>query len=87
MPQTRALLAEQGTTLADFFVTTPVCCPSRATVWSGRHAHKIPHQSKVPGGPPVQGAWNNSEGRPADFDERIDQVLGAAGGFQPEPGQ
>ena len=39
MPQTRALLAEQGTTLADFFVTTPVCCPSRSSILSGRMAH------------------------------------------------
>ena len=80
MPAIRGL-QEHGVAFHRHYSNAPVCCPSRATFWSGRHAHKIPHQSKVPGGPAVQGAWNNYEGLPADFDERIDQVLGAAGGY------
>jgi arylsulfatase A-like enzyme len=80
MPAIRGL-QEHGVAFHRHYSNAPVCCPSRATFWSGRHAHKIPHQSKVPGGPSVQGAWNNYEGLPADFDERIDQVLGAAGGY------
>lgn len=39
MPHLRALLAEQGTTFANFFVTTPVCCPSRASILRGQYAH------------------------------------------------
>ena len=38
-----------------------VCCPSRATFWSGRHAHNIPHEQAA-SGLPVSGAWNNYEG-------------------------
>ena len=68
-------LQEGGSAFHRHYANAPVCCPSRATFWSGRHAHKIPHQSAVPGGPTVQGAWNNYEGLPKDFDQRIDQVL------------
>src|SRR5215217_1740202 len=39
LPRTRALLAEAGTTFPNFFLTTPQCGPSRATILSGRYAH------------------------------------------------
>ena len=39
MPQVRSLLAEQGTTFENAFVTDPLCCPSRATFLRGQYAH------------------------------------------------
>jgi arylsulfatase K len=49
-----------------------VCCPSRATFWSGRHASNIPHDHH---GIAVGGAWNNYEGLPLNYSQRIDQVM------------
>ena len=39
MPETKRLFAEQGVTFTDAYATTPTCCPSRATLFSGRYAH------------------------------------------------
>lgn len=39
MPQTRRLFAAHGVTFTGGFVTTPLCCPSRATTYSGSYAH------------------------------------------------
>ncbi|MEA2417845.1 MAG: N-acetylglucosamine-6-sulfatase [Thermoleophilaceae bacterium] len=39
MPRTRALLGAQGVTFAHNYVSYPVCCPSRATFFSGQYAH------------------------------------------------
>jgi hypothetical protein len=39
MPRTRQLLQEQGATLFNFFVNTPICCPSRAEFVSGQYYH------------------------------------------------
>ena len=36
MPNVAALLRDQGTAFANAFVTTPVCCPSRASILRGR---------------------------------------------------
>ena len=39
MPETRRWFVEGGTRFSNAFVSTPVCCPSRATIFSGRYAH------------------------------------------------
>ena len=39
MPETRRWFEEGGTSFSNAFVSTPVCCPSRATIFSGRYAH------------------------------------------------
>src|SRR4051794_4876580 len=39
MPRTRALLGGHGVTFARSYVSYPVCCPSRATFFSGQYAH------------------------------------------------
>ena len=36
MPTTRDVLVTHGANLSNFFVHTPICCPSRATLLSGR---------------------------------------------------
>ena len=40
MPGTRAELADQGLELPQAFMTTPLCCPSRASILSGSYAHR-----------------------------------------------
>ena len=39
MPQTKALIFDQGVTFAQGFDTTPLCCPSRASIFTGMYAH------------------------------------------------
>jgi len=41
MPQTKALMADQGSTAANFYIHTPICCPSRSELVSGRYYHNI----------------------------------------------
>lgn len=39
MPNTRQLFEQQGTTFANAFDSTPLCCPARGSLWSGRYSH------------------------------------------------
>jgi arylsulfatase A-like enzyme len=39
MPQTRRRIGRQGVTFRQAHVTTPKCCPSRATFFTGRYVH------------------------------------------------
>lgn len=39
MPNTRRLFASQGTNFVNAFATTPYCCPSRASIFTGRYVH------------------------------------------------
>jgi N-acetylglucosamine-6-sulfatase len=39
MPQSHQLLAEQGLTFSNAFVTYSLCCPSRASILRGQYAH------------------------------------------------
>lgn len=49
MPLLKRFLADQGTTFANFFVTHPLCCPSRATFLRGQYPHN--HQVLTNGSP------------------------------------
>ena len=39
MPRTRRWFDDNGTRFTRAFSTTPLCCPSRATIFTGRYAH------------------------------------------------
>ncbi|MBN1139968.1 MAG: sulfatase-like hydrolase/transferase, partial [Anaerolineae bacterium] len=39
MPKLKALITEQGVTLSNFFISMPLCCPSRATILRGQYGH------------------------------------------------
>ncbi|HEV3473164.1 MAG TPA: sulfatase [Actinomycetota bacterium] len=39
MPKTKRLFADAGVTFTDAFATTPLCCPSRASIMTGRYPH------------------------------------------------
>jgi N-acetylglucosamine-6-sulfatase len=52
MPKTRALLAAQGVTFDNSFVSYSLCCPSRATFLTGQYAH---NHGVLGNSPPVGG--------------------------------
>lgn len=43
IPHIRALLAAGSVRFDSAYSNNPVCAPSRASLWSGRAPHKIPH--------------------------------------------
>ena len=45
MPEVQRLVAAQGATFDDYFVSNSLCCPSRATTLTGRYAHNTGVQS------------------------------------------
>ncbi|UPL00082.1 hypothetical protein LCI18_011016 [Fusarium solani-melongenae] len=39
MPRLKQHIIEKGTHFANHFTTTPICCPSRVSLWTGRQPH------------------------------------------------
>jgi arylsulfatase A-like enzyme len=56
MDATRRWFARRGTTFAKTFATTAVCCPSRASIFTGRYAHN-------------HGVLTNQEGQANNLDQ------------------
>ncbi len=53
MPNVQSLLAAQGTSFNEFYISFPLCCPSRATMLSGQYMHN----HGVHGNFPPNGSW------------------------------
>jgi arylsulfatase A-like enzyme len=51
MPATRRVFEDHGLSFTQAFATTPLCCPSRATIMSGRYAHN--HTVRLNGQAPL----------------------------------
>lgn len=51
MPKTSEWFASQGTTYTDAYVTTPLCCPSRASIMTGLYTHNHGVQIDMHGDP------------------------------------
>jgi arylsulfatase A-like enzyme len=49
MRRTRKLIADPGTEFTNYFVATPLCCPSRAAGLTGQYGHNNGVLSNVPG--------------------------------------
>jgi arylsulfatase A-like enzyme len=47
MPRLQSLIAAQGVTFSNAIATTPLCGPSRATVFTGRYGHSHTIQSNI----------------------------------------
>lgn len=56
MPETRSRFRDQGTEFTKAFVTTPLCCPARASIMTGRYVHN-------------HGVLSNGDDDWRDFDE------------------
>jgi len=41
MPKTKAALADKGTMATNWFIHTPICCPSRSQLVTGRYFHNL----------------------------------------------
>jgi arylsulfatase A-like enzyme len=69
MPKTRALLSRRGVRFSNAVVTTPLCCPARATIYSGKYSHN-------------HGVWDNdNDSGLLDTDQTVQKVLRDAGYF------
>ncbi|MGW6690243.1 sulfatase family protein [Streptomyces sp. NPDC054961] len=66
LPKTVAWLADQGVKFTNGHVTTPLCAPSRSSVFSGRHAHN-------------HGVRNNGASHALDQSTTVQKYLKQAG--------
>jgi arylsulfatase A-like enzyme len=66
MPFTRRWFARGGTKFTRAYATTPLCCPSRASVFTGRYAHN-------------HGVTSNLLGRKLDHGDTLQRLLRAEG--------
>ncbi|WP_433332702.1 sulfatase family protein [Spirillospora sp. CA-294931] len=57
-------MRERGVTFSNFFATNTLCCPSRATILSGR----LPHNTQVLTNEPPNGGWQRFNGNGGERD-------------------
>ncbi len=61
MPNTLSLIANRGVTFNRYYVPYPLCCPSRASLLTGRYAHN----DNVRGNVPPNGGYTGFKARQA----------------------
>jgi arylsulfatase A-like enzyme len=66
MPQTKRWLGQRGVRFTNAFVTTPLCCPARASVLTGQYAHN--HR-----------VWGNNQAFRLDERSTLQRYLNDAG--------
>jgi N-acetylglucosamine-6-sulfatase len=74
MPYTRELIADRGATFNRYYVSYPLCCPSRVSLLTGRYAHN----HNVRGNVPPEGGYTGFSIRNA-FSHNIATWLQGAG--------
>jgi N-acetylglucosamine-6-sulfatase len=74
MPYTRELIADKGATFNRYYVSYPLCCPSRVSLLTGRYAHN----HNVRGNVPPEGGYTGFSIRNA-FSHNIATWLQGAG--------
>lgn len=52
MPKTQKELEEKGVMATNFFIHTPICCPSRSETVTGRYLHNVKIFNNIPGRKP-----------------------------------
>ena len=62
MPETRRRIGRQGVTFSEAHATTPKCCPSRASFFTGRYAHN-------------HGVISNSRGASLDQSQTVQRLV------------
>ena len=58
MPKTKALIEDQGAAFANYFISYPWCCPSRASILRGQYAHN----TNIVGNEPPWGGYETFHG-------------------------
>jgi arylsulfatase A-like enzyme/lysophospholipase L1-like esterase len=74
MPNTLDLIAKKGVTFTHYYVSYPLCCPSRVSLLTGRYAHN----HRVRGNVPPEGGYTGFSARSA-FNHNIATWLRRAG--------
>ena len=57
--KTKALLVDEGATFENAFVTTPICCPSRASIMTGLYLHNTGTYNNSVSGNCSSQSWRN----------------------------
>jgi arylsulfatase A-like enzyme len=66
MPETRRIFGDNGTRYSNAVATTPLCCPSRSSIFSGRYAHN-------------HGVLTNEDAQNFDHTKTLQHELGESG--------
>ena len=66
MPETRRWFVQRGIRFPHAYVTTPLCCPSRSSIFTGRYAHN-------------HGVTNNGQATVLDQESTVQRYLEEAG--------
>ncbi|XP_046335749.2 N-acetylglucosamine-6-sulfatase-like [Haliotis rufescens] len=61
LEKTKRLIGDNGITFLNMFVTTPICCPSRASIFTGKYQHNHRTLNNTVDGGCSNTAWQQTE--------------------------